>query len=105
MPLKILTANRLIDGRPVWYCADGGWSEEFSDAAVADTPHACTLFELAARQAIASNKVVDATLINVESHNGSFVALRLRERIRANGPTTHRCAENQNIYGEYRVSL
>jgi len=94
--LKILTANRLTDGHPVWYCADGGWSRTIDNAAIADTPLACSLFEQAAKQAIANNEVVDAVLVDIESHDGKRVALRLRERIRAGGPTVA-YMQNQDI--------
>ncbi|RCL02003.1 MAG: hypothetical protein JSC189_000812 [Candidatus Tokpelaia sp. JSC189] len=97
MSLKILTASRLTDGHPVWYCTDGGWSKEFSNAAVADTSLACLLFERVAKQAIEKNEIVDATLVDVETRDGRLVALRLRERIRANGPTITSYAQNQSI--------
>ena len=33
--MKVLTANRLIDGEAVWYCAEKGWIERIGGADVA----------------------------------------------------------------------
>jgi len=96
MPLKVLTANRLIDGYPIWYGADGEWSRDMGHAAVADSLQACALLEQAGRQAIADNKIVDAVLIDVENHDGRLYALRLRERIRAGGPISG-CVQNRHV--------
>lgn len=87
MMLKVLTANRLTDGHPVWYSEGEAWRCRIDDAAVAENLHACALLEEAGRRAVAANEVVDPALVDVEKHEGGFYAVRLRERIRAGGPT------------------
>lgn len=84
---RVLTANRLIDGVAVWLGADGGWAEEIGRAFVARHAEALAALEEAGRQALADNRVVDVNVIEVEEAGGAIRPLRLRERIRADGPT------------------
>lgn len=85
--LQVVTANRLIDGEVVFRTADGTWDRRVDaagllrDAAEADTAHAAALADMGA--AI----VIDVALIDVTAADGRIVPLRLRERIRAFGPT------------------
>lgn len=84
--MKALTANRLTDGEAVWY-ANGAWVESVDAAEIAnDKSHEERLDE-AGRLALAANLVVDVNLIDVEVIDGSVCPTRLRERIRAAGPT------------------
>ncbi|RCL01668.1 MAG: hypothetical protein JSC085_000559 [Candidatus Tokpelaia sp. JSC085] len=85
--LKVLTANRLIDGRPVWYSTDGNWSRDINNAAVVDNQQAWSCLEQVGRKAMANNEIVDAVLIGIIEHEGKLYASRLREHIRAYGPT------------------
>ncbi len=87
MAQKVLTANRLGDGIAVWLDAAGNWSEKLQDSLVARHDQAVAALEAAGRQALASNLVVDANVIDVEERDGVLHPLRLRERIRAEGPT------------------
>jgi hypothetical protein len=85
--MKILTGNRLTDGVAVWYAADGHWAERIERArTVADKADEAEL-EAIGRAAAAANIVVDLDLVDVELKDGRIVPLRLRERIRAAGPT------------------
>jgi hypothetical protein len=87
MTLQVLTANRLTDGIAVWYSHDGQWSEKFADVQIARTQDAATALEVIGKQAFAANLVLDVNLVDVEEKDGKLVPLRLRERIRADGPT------------------
>lgn len=84
MPLKTITANRVRDGAVVWRTAEGGWSPAVAEAVVLDTADA----ELVAAKAdIAARLVTDVYEVEVEAGTTGPVPLRLRERIRAVGPT------------------
>ncbi|MFN7011277.1 MAG: DUF2849 domain-containing protein [Allorhizobium sp.] len=84
---KVLTANRLRDGIAVWLDANGQWTERLQDAFIARHAEAVEAIEEAGRKAFASNLVLDVNVIEVEEKDGQLRPLRLRERIRAEGPT------------------
>ena len=85
--MKILTANRLTDGEAVWYGADGTWSETIEGAEIVRDKAGEARLEAIGQAAFAADEVVDVNLVNVELVDGSIAPLRLRERIRAAGPT------------------
>lgn len=82
---KAVTANRLADGRVVYWTRGGHWAERladaafFSDAAEAD--------EAATRARARITEVADAYLIEADA-SGAAGRAALRETIRASGPTT-----------------
>ena len=80
--MKVLTANRLADGAVVWL-ADSGWSERL-DAAVRleDEAAAAAL----ARAEAQGTLVVGPYLVDADAA-GVVGRERLRETIRATGPT------------------
>ncbi|OBQ74140.1 DUF2849 domain-containing protein [Mesorhizobium sp. WSM3873] len=84
--MKVLTANRLSDGIAVWY-VDGGWAETVSRADIAHDKAAEDRLEAIGAAAAANNEVVDVNLIDVTVINGVVEPVRLREKIRAAGPT------------------
>jgi hypothetical protein len=84
--MKILTANRLIDGEAVWY-AHGLWHETIDDAEIADDKEGEERLEEIGKAAFAANLVLDVAVIDVELLDGAIRPTRLRERIRAAGPT------------------
>lgn len=87
--MKVLTANRLSDGEAVWYASARGWIETLEGADIAADETVEALLESIGRVAYESNQVVDVELIDVQIIDGAIVPLRLRERIRAGGPTIH----------------
>ncbi|MBD9372421.1 DUF2849 domain-containing protein [Rhizobium sp. ARZ01] len=87
MAEKVLTANRLADGISVWLDASGNWNESLQDAFVARHKEAVEALEATGRQAFADNKVVDANVVDVVEVDGLLRPLRMRERIRAEGPS------------------
>jgi hypothetical protein len=88
--MKVLTANRLIDGEVVWYGTDEAWIELIDGARIARDKAGEEMLQAIGKAALAANLVVDADLIDVELQAGRIVPTRLRERIRAAGPTNHR---------------
>jgi hypothetical protein len=87
MALQILTANRLSDGISVWYDVDGRWNESIARSEIARKPEDAERLGAIGKKAFADNLVLDVNLIDIEENNGFIRPLRLRERIRAEGPT------------------
>ncbi len=84
---KVLTANRLGDGVAVWLDANGEWVENLQDALVARHAEAVASLEAIGKRDFAGNLVVDVDIIDVQEVDGKLWPTRLRERIRAQGPT------------------
>jgi uncharacterized protein DUF2849 len=87
--MKILTANRLTDGEAVWFSAEQRWSEAIEGAEIAADAAGEARLEAVGKAAYANNEVVDVNLIDVQLVDGTIRPLRLREQIRAAGPTNH----------------
>jgi hypothetical protein len=85
--MKVMTANRLADGEAVWLAADHSWCGTIDGAEVAQTPQMEEKLMRAGTAAFLKDEVVDVNLINVEIVDGRIVPTRLREKIRAAGPT------------------
>jgi hypothetical protein len=84
---QVLTANRLTDGIAVWYDKEGNWNEWIGRSEVAHTKEDAERLEAIGKKAYANNVVLDVNLVEVEEIEGQIRPLRLRERIRAEGPT------------------
>lgn len=85
--MKVLTANRLADGEAVWFARDGSWAETIGPAEVAGDKEGEARLEAIGKSAYEANAVVDVAVIDVDLVDGEIVPHRLRERIRAAGPT------------------
>jgi hypothetical protein len=84
---QVITANRLADGLVVYLARDGGWSRRLADGWVSrDEAEAVRLNELAA-DAQKRCLVVGPYPIDVTVEGGAVKPVRLREAIRAEGPT------------------
>lgn len=101
--MKVLTANRLIDGEAVWF-ADGAWSESIDGADVVGDKDGEARLEAIGKAAYDNNEVVDVNLIDVDVVDGRIVPQRLRERIRAAGPTNRVDLGKQARPGETRAA-
>ncbi|WP_319772747.1 DUF2849 domain-containing protein [Breoghania sp.] len=84
---KIVTANRLADGEVVWLGHNEVWVETIESAWLLEDESALEAGEAAATRAVALNRIVDVEVIDVRREGGAIVPVRLRERIRAAGPT------------------
>jgi hypothetical protein len=92
--MKILTANRLTDGEALFY-AGHAWVRDFQKSEVAETTEAESRLATIGAMAYANNEVLDVNLIDVtRNKDGRLHALRLRERIRADGPTIEYSGKN-----------
>ncbi len=84
--MKVLTANMLSDGIAVWF-SGSYWSLSVLDAEVAADAAAENHLTTIGALAYANNEVVDVNLIDVVLKDGKPYPTRLRERIRADGPS------------------
>jgi hypothetical protein len=71
----------------VWFSADQRRSETIADAEIANDKDADARLEAIGKAASDNNEVVDVNLIDVQLVDGAIRATRLREQIRAAGPT------------------
>ncbi|OLP56938.1 nitrite reductase [Rhizobium rhizosphaerae] len=101
---KVLTANRLSDGISVWLDASGQWVENLQDAFVARHAEAVAALEASGKAAVADNKVVDVNVIEIEEKDGVLRPLRLRERIRAEGPTIDYAPGYRGLLGPFEAA-
>ena len=97
MKTKVLTANRLTDGIAVWLGPNGEWTVSIKDAFLARHEEAVAAITEAGNQALADNRVVDVNVIDVEETASGPRPFRLRERIRAEGPTIHYAPEASQV--------
>jgi hypothetical protein len=82
----VLTANRLADGRVVWLGSGGDWSEQVAEARIfAPGQRDDALAEGAAAER--ARIVVGAYAVEVALRGGTPCPLRLRERLRMEGPS------------------
>ena len=88
--MKVLTANRLTNGEAVWLAADHSWTPTIQGAEIALDEATEEKLIRAGKAALCKNEVVDVNLIDVELGDGVVRPVRLRERIRAAGPTNRR---------------
>jgi hypothetical protein len=90
MTFKILTANRLDDGLVV-YLGEGGWTADIEVARRAHDDDTAAALDYQGRQAASRNEVADPYLIDLDDDDDDDddhgAPVRLRETIRANGPT------------------
>ncbi|MGV8841163.1 MAG: DUF2849 domain-containing protein [Bauldia sp.] len=86
-PRKVITANRLRDGLVIFIGPDRTWVTDIRDALTfADGPEleAGTAF---GQEGVVGRFLIDPYPIDVTVENGVPEPLRLREAIRAKGPT------------------
>lgn len=85
--MKIVTANRLDDGTVV-YLANEGWVGNIGSAAVLNAPDAVEAALGLAARAVADGQIIGVEPIEVVPDSaGMPIPKKLRERIRALGPT------------------
>jgi hypothetical protein len=84
---QLIIANKLDDGFVVFLTADGAWSYDVADAALATVEAEAAELLDQARAAERANVVVDPYLIDVRIENGRRIPTEYREYIRASGPT------------------
>lgn len=84
---QVLTANRLLDGEVVYLAADGLWVESLAGAAVLATKAEGESALATGAKAELNQVIVHAYLFDVVDAATSLKPVRMREIIRAAGPT------------------
>ncbi|MGX1498518.1 hypothetical protein ACSSV1_003569 [Labrenzia sp. MBR-25] len=87
--MKVITANRLLNGDVVWLAENGAWVERITLAKVYDGKEAVAAALAEGLEAEKNQQVVGVYEMDVTVEDGVIVPVRLREKIRATGPTTH----------------
>lgn len=101
--MKILTANRLTDGEAVWYAEGQRWSETIVGSIIVTDKEGEARLEAIGKAALDNNEVVDVNLVDVSLVDGQIVPHRLREKIRAAGPTNRTDLGKQAAPGFHQV--
>lgn len=84
---QAVTANRLTDGRVVFRTAEGGWSLSLAQAAFSGSDAEAAAALDAGLRDQARQIIVDPYLVDVDHSGPSPRPAKLREAIRAFGPT------------------
>ena len=87
MTRLVITGNRLRDGAVVWRGAAGDWSLDLAAAAIHATEGQLAENLGAARAEEASGRIIGVYEVEIEPRDSRILPARLRERIRADGPT------------------
>ena len=83
----VISANRLSDGAVVFYDSHGGWARTLAEAEVYLTRAEADMALAQAKGDEMRNLVVDAYAFAVKTDHDGPLAVTLRDRIRATGPT------------------
>lgn len=85
--MKVLTANRLLDGEVVYLAQGDTWVEDLASARVVEDNDGEIALTQAGQAAIKARLVVGAYLMPVTVEGGKVLPASVRERIRAAGPS------------------
>jgi hypothetical protein len=83
---QVLTANRLAIGEVVYWNADRGWVGRLEEAQILPDSEAEAALK-GAEEWVQRREVVAPYLFDVKLENGLAVPVKVREAIRAAGPT------------------
>lgn len=101
--MEIITANELMSGATVYYYTDGRWDVDIDRACLFGADEAEARDEVLAKGKV-SGRLVSLETEKVVVEDGKVIAQRLRERIRAEGPTAPRMKPQDLKEGDH-VSL
>ena len=93
---QILTANRLKLGEVVYWNAARGWVSRFDEADILPDDKAEGVLAAAAEW-VRKQEVVALYLFDVRIESGKAVPVKIREAIRAAGPTVRRDLGKQAV--------
>jgi len=84
---QVISANRLSDGLVVYFATEGAWVGALGDATIfADAEAAKTALDQA-RSDVKRNLIVDPFLVEIVPKTDHVATVKLRDTIRAKGPT------------------
>lgn len=86
---RIITGNRLEDGKVIFLGRDGAWSPDINHAKIADTDADAELLEKLGKIAEQARFVVGPYAIVITREAGHLQPVIYQERLRAFGPSSH----------------
>jgi sulfite reductase (NADPH) hemoprotein beta-component len=84
---QVVIANRLTDGIVVFLGREGRWVESLEDCQPSDESEESEALLALGLKAEAEQEVVGPDLIEVEVHADGMVPVKMREAMRARGPS------------------
>ncbi|MBE7732121.1 DUF2849 domain-containing protein [Devosia faecipullorum] len=107
--MEILTGNELISGATVYLDRSGNWSTDLQAARLFSTDEAAER-DAALGASRASGRIISLDIEEISQEGSEIVPRRLRERIRAAGPTAPlslngRAYERQHLGDDGHVSI
>jgi hypothetical protein len=84
---QVITANRLADGAVVFVGQRQMWVERLAEATVFSDQESSAAALLSAQKDEQANLVIDVYAVDVAARSGGLAPVKLREAIRAQGPT------------------
>ncbi|QDG79269.1 DUF2849 domain-containing protein [Labrenzia sp. PHM005] len=87
--MKVITANRLLNGDVVWLGENNTWVERITLSKTLEGNEAVAEGLATGAAAEKNQEVVGVYEMDVTVEEGVIVPVRFREKIRAEGPTTH----------------
>lgn len=102
--MDVLTGNELVSGAVVYLDDNGEWQSDINRARLFEAEQTETR-EALVEAARATGRLLNLEFEKVEVVDGKVVAKRLRERIRAEGPTAPYGPERQELGEDGHVSL
>ncbi len=85
----ILTANDLVEGHVLYLADDNKWSDDINHSLLVHNNEDLNLLMAKGIKALGDCIIVDPHTVPVERIGQKIIPKHMKERIRANGPTTH----------------
>lgn len=86
--MKILTANRLLDGEVVWLGSKNTWVSDVNFASILESDEELEMALSFAEIAVSDRQIIEPYAVDVENTNGNIEPKSVKEKIRTKGPTT-----------------
>ena len=86
--MKIITANRLLDGEVVWLGSKKLWVSNVNEANVLNSDEELENALSVAENAVSDRKIIEPYAVDVKNIDGDIEPLSVKEKIRTKGPTT-----------------
>ena len=85
--MKLITANRLIDGEVVWFSNQNSWVNDLNKAKVIENAEELAKAFQVAEEAVADQQIIEPYAVNVQRVDGIIKPTSMKEKIRAHGPS------------------
>ena len=85
--MKLITANRLIDGEVVWFSNQNSWVNDLNKAKVIENAEELARALQMAEEAVADQQILEPYAVDVQRVNDRIEPISMKEKIRAHGPS------------------